>query len=332
MKFLINLRASQISEFKKVMATKEYTVVRDLVTDTTSTDSKYATIDTESKTISLFNKISEDKIRAIKIGLAHTSTDFLVFLNIILTLDQREFTVSDSAKEIQLCDEKSDPKRMESISKDMWYKIKLVKERTYPYCVNMKTMEEFPKVTPMDKKEGFAILEINYSFCDTDSKSSRDIFSNVIVYSSPILEDFLFAKMDSLIEEFADKNHAKDIFDELTTPTFNKNLKALRKDDEDLVFAGIKSANGRTVWVTMETLLQYMDMSKEIFDSCIAQLKDLKKEMEYEIPGLEDFEHTTVNNLKVCFADSNILFKFANIIDMKQPCYNLTTGKFTDWN
>lgn len=336
MKSLIKFNGKATKAIKDFFIVKHhYSVGKDLVTGGESSD-KYAIIDSESKSISLFNKVNEDKIKAVKIDLFSTpiTEAFLKFFHDFIC-NNESFNISatnDGEKShTNILSYSQGPSSRNTYNLENWHQLTICGSSiTEEICIPMDKAPAMPNDSRLRGQCALAIMELNYAFCEPASKHSRDMFADVSIYTSKMLGEFLFASPSTLIKHFADDNLRNAIASEFVRPEFNKAISKIKKEDESLVIIGILAENGETVWIPMATMLEYMDMTEEIFNICLDNIKDKKVEASYSILGLGNFPTTEVRYLKMYLEKSNYLYNFANIFDFKVPGYNEDTKHYED--
>lgn len=310
MKFLISFSITSADEIKNLFVTqKSFTIVKDLITSSGVSSQKFAIIDDSAKTISLFNKVNEEKVRAIKINLY---------------LDGKKITAALLSALSKYMIEHSDDSPSEG-----WITLDVVLSESGAalYPVKAKSCP-IPKSKKYDKQNVIVIMELNYAFCDDGTTNSRDVFADMSFYTAKTLEEFFCSPFSSLVSALSEHDLRSHLIEEITTPRISEHLKTLAGDDKCMTVLGIKSAEGSTVWLSMDKVLEYMDMTEDVFFACFDKLKDRKTEDEYCIPGLEEFPSQTVEALKIVTSGDTYYYNFMRIFDMELPCFNATKERF----
>lgn len=336
MKILVKARLSIVPAIENFFVkTHGFQIVKNLIDPAkveSSSTLKFIILDIGNSytNISMFNKVNEQKLKVIKIDLSEDAQEVaLANCRILLEFPKTPIEIDAAGNNlfVSLGDKPVDNKAL--ISNDIWYKFITYDNLPFPIFLARETLDAFPASKKLSGKTAFAILELNYSFCDdSDTSSKRDLFSSINVYSSKVIDDLFFAKIGDLIDQFKPQCVARDVYRELVSPAFNEKIKELRGSDDEICFIGLKDEKDRIVWLPLPIILQYMDMPLDIFMACIDKLQDKKTEMTYEIPSLDKFPNAMVNFLEIRLEKSTILFNFANILAMKEPAYNVTAQKF----
>lgn len=343
MKYLLKLKESNIKSLKDFFITKNaFNVGKDLVTAGGSTH-KFVTLDTSSHSISLFNKVAEEKIRAIKISLEDATVKKVTYrflLDFMENIDKFNYTsISNSSSgivtiDIISYDEKA--KNPVNLDLDAWHIIPMAvnNESILVNVISNATLPEFDKakksIAFLGKKPGIAIMEMNYAFCDEKAANSREVFGSIEVFSSKLFPDLMFCDFETLVKEFGTQDLKKHIYSELVDAPFNEQIKKIMGDDCEVVLVGLCDEQGRTAWIPWGAFLEYLDISDEIFRSCFDKIADKKTEVSFEIPSLESFPTETVKNLKIYLENKSYLYNFANILEMRSPSLCLETGLFEE--
>ena len=76
------------------------------------------------------------------------------------------------------------------------------------------------------------------------------------------------------------------------------------------------------MWVPITMMLEYMDMTEEIFNMCLDKIKDKKVIASHSIIGLDGFLSTEVKYMKMYLEKANFFYNFDNILRFKCPSYN----------
>jgi len=336
MKNLIKFNGTATKSIKDFFIVKhQYSIGKDLITTGGNSD-KYAIIDPESKSISLFNRVNTEKIKGVKIDIFSINiTDaflrfFYDFINNDKNFNINTLTILEKSY-IDIISYSTSASNKNTYNLENWHQLTICGSLiTEDISIPMGKTPIMPNDGRLNGSCALAIMELNYSFCEPNSLHSRDMFADVSIYTSKMLSEFLFASPSTLIKHFADDNLSNAILQELVNPAFDKTIKKLRKENENIIIIGILAENGETVWISMATMLEYMDMTEEIFNRCLDNIKDKKTAASYNIIGLENFQTTEVKYMKMYLEKSNYLYNFTNILNFKEPCYNEDTKKYEE--
>ena len=336
MKSLIRFNGKATKAIKDFFIVKhQYSVDKDLIASSDGSD-KYAIIDAESKSISLFNKVNQEKIKAVKIDIFSTSITnaflkfFYDFINNNENFRINTLTILDKSY-IDIISYATTASYKNAYNTENWHQLIIHGNSiAEDICISMDKAPIMPYDNRLDGRCALAVLELNYAFCEPNAKHSRDMFADVSIYTSKMLSEFLFASPSTLIKHFTDDNLRNSIAQEFVSPDFNKTIKKAIKESESITIIGILAENGETTWIPMATMLEYMDMTEEIFNICLDNIKDKQTAASYSIIGLENFLTTEVKYMKMYLEKSNYLYNFANILDFKGPCYNEDTKKYEE--
>lgn len=336
MKSLIKFNGTATKAIKDFFIVQhKYSIGKDLITGGEGSD-KYAIIDPESKSISLFNKVNQEKIKAVKIDLFSISITnaFLKFFYDFIG-NNKNFsmsTTSDGEKSYaNILSYFSGASNRNTYNLENWHQLRICGNTiTEEICIPVERAPVIPYDNRLDKTCALAIMELNYSFCEANSIHSRDMFADISIYTSKMLSEFLFAIPSTLTKHFADNDLKNDILHEFVSPEFSKTIKKIIKENESITIIGILDENGDAVWIPMNTMLEYMDMTEEIFNICLDNIKDKQTAASYSINSLDSFQTMEVKYMKMYFEKSNYLYNFANILNFKGPCYNEDTKKYEE--
>lgn len=336
MKNLIRFNGIATKAIKDFFIVKhQYSIGKDLITVGGDSD-KYAIIDPELKSISLFNKVNQEKIKAVKIDLFSISITnaFLKFFYDFINNDGNfcinTITILEKSY-IDIIFYSTVASNRNTYNLENWHQLTICGNPiTEDICIPMDKVPVMPNDERLIGSCALAVMELNYSFCEPNSKHSRDMFADISIYTSKMLSEFLFASPSTLIKHFADDNLRNSIAQELASPVFSKTIEKIKKENESIIIIGILAENGETTWIPMATMLEYMDMTEEIFNICLDNIKDKEIVSSYSIFGLENFQNTEVKYLKMYLEKSNYLYNFANILNFQAPCYNENTKKYEE--
>lgn len=344
MKFLLKFNALETKNLKQFFLTENaFNVGKDLITGAENSH-KFATIDTSSHSISFFNKVSEEKIKAVKIDLSGKKLSKVFFrflLDFMENIGNFKFTITPNAKnpeinEIKILSMDINGKNPVTIEMDKWNTLNDLIEKEAIF-IDLTSSNFLPKVDKsgknidfLGKKPAIAFMEMNYAFCDDIRVNSREMFGSVEIYSSALLPDFMFCDFSTLIREFSETGIKNELLSEMLEPKINKKIHELLGEEYDLTVVGLRDENGATAWIPQKVFLEYLDISSEIFTSCFDKLSDKKTESSFEIPSLEDFPKQMVKNVKIYLENKSYLCNFANILEMKRSTICLETGQFED--
>jgi hypothetical protein len=335
MKSLIKFNRTATGTIKDFFILKhQYSIGKDLITVGGDSD-KYAIIDSELKNISLFNKVNQEKIRAVKIDIYTISITnaFLKFFYDFINNNENfniSLTNDGEISIINILSYSTTALKIKNVyNLENWHRLKICDYQiNEDICVPTDKAPKIPDDVKLNGLCALAIMELNYSFCEPNSLYSRDMFADIRIYTSKMLSEFIFASPSTLIKHFINDNLSNAILQELINPAFDKTIKKLKKENDSLAIIGILAENGNTVWIPMATMLEYMDMTEEIFYICLDNIKDKEIVTSYSIFGLENFPTTEVKYMKIYLEKSNYLYNFANILNFKDPCYNEDTKKY----
>lgn len=319
MKLVIKVKALDVPEVKEFLLKNGYLFIRDMA-DTRSGE-KFIIIDPAKKVVSTYNKINEEKVSALKVNLIGCIK--MLSHTILVANYEMKFSMFESA--ITVYPESEVEDILVDFDTDKWWDIQEVAPKA-PKAVKPKKEadNEFPKGGELfDKKDAIGVITIDYSFC-TDETSVREMFMDISLYSSENIEEFLSCPTNEVIVHMQGLCVGDDIYQEMISPELNKVLNMKRETVSSLMrFVGIKDKKGNTVWILMQKMLEYMDMSEEIFFACLNNLSSTNK-VQYGIPGLDDYPKESMKIVKEKVGKTDYLFNFAQVLMMRNPLWNST--------
>jgi hypothetical protein len=340
MKFLFKCERSSAKGIAKILA-ESYGM--SCVTDLISGESgiKFITVDSTTKGISLYNKINEAKIRAIKIDLGGSKicpSDQLFIADIIANADHVKMSTGIIGEINVLTISFINPRAtipFPSYDSNVWHSIVLESAIEFPSSRGQTYIREKRNNNPdacdvIGRKSAIALLDINYSFSDFDSLTGKDIISHVRVYTTNALEEFMAANIDFIIESMMNEDISADLIDELTSTTFNLKFRKAADSSGEMLIVGLRGESGKTMWAPIDIILQYLDMPRDVFKSCINNFADLEEVLSHDVLQVPRRNSSDDDVLRIYTNTSILSFDINNVLKMNASTFDLIKNKIVN--